>query len=66
MLRRSIERGELTDSKDGLGPLLGSAVALGTAASVSVGFFALRRASEVAELATSDVELGSDKDVAKI
>ena len=58
MLRRAVKRSEITATEDGRGPLLESAIALLTAASVIGGFFAERRASEVAQLVTSNVDLG--------
>ena len=56
-LRGATDRGELADSKIGLGSSMRHAVALCPAASTSAGFFGVRRASEVNQLATNDVDL---------
>ena len=66
MLRRAIGRGELTDAKDGLGSLLEGPVALRAAASVAVGCFAVRGASNVAQMVRSDVFLDISKGVVNI
>ena len=58
--RHAIVRGERSGPKDGPGPHLESAVALRAAASVTVGFFAVRRASEVPQVVTSNMNLDSD------
>ena len=55
MLRRAVDRGKLTNSKDGLVPLSEVAFAPSSATSVAARSFAARRASGLAHLTASDV-----------
>ena len=64
--RRAIEGGELAGLKGGLGRSLKSTVSLRTPGSVVVGCFAARRAFDVAQRATSDVDLHMDEGVVSI
>ena len=57
----SMARSECAESKDGLGYFWEHAAALRSPASTAGAFFAVRRVSEVAQLATNDVDLDSEK-----
>ena len=61
---RGVHDGSLNDAKKSLVHLLDSAAALRAAASMAVGFFGVRGASEVARLGTKDVPANKNTGVA--